>query len=28
MDLNSNNFGRSTATETPRSYQAGLRIEF
>ena len=27
-DLNTPSFGRSLSTETPRSYQAGLRIEF
>jgi hypothetical protein len=27
-DLNNPNFGRSLSTETPRSYQLGLRIEF
>lgn len=27
-DLNAPNFGRSLSTETPRSYQLGLRLEF
>lgn len=28
MDLNSNNFGRSTSMATPRAFQAGLRVQF
>jgi hypothetical protein len=28
MDLNNPNFGRSLSTETPRSFQLGLRVEF
>jgi hypothetical protein len=28
MDLNNPNFGRSLGTETPRSFQLGLRLEF
>lgn len=28
MDLNNPNFGRSLSTETPRSFQLGLRLEF
>jgi hypothetical protein len=27
-DLTSNNFGRSTSSATPRTYQAGLRVTF